>query len=124
MAAAIVQAATGVAVAEPVDLTATGTLGPTGVDEWTVAQLTYKGGITAAVRTGVSVQDDNAVSVYGTRGRIVLTDPWTLGDDPTIEIRTVDEPLVRFLSRESTPTPERPTPPPTPCVPVRSRQRR
>ena len=30
MAAAIVQAATGVAVAEPVDLTATGTLGPTG----------------------------------------------------------------------------------------------
>lgn len=92
MAAAIVQAATGVAVAEPVDLTATGTLGPTGVDEWTVAQLAYKGGITATVRTGVFVQDDNAVSVYGSRGRIALTDPWTLGDDPTIEIHTVDEP--------------------------------
>jgi aryl-alcohol dehydrogenase-like predicted oxidoreductase/predicted dehydrogenase len=92
MAAAIVQAATGVAVAEPVELTATGTLGPTGVDEWTVARLTYKGGITASVRTGVFVQDDNAVSVYGSRGHIVLSDPWTLGDDPTIEIRTVDEP--------------------------------
>ena len=31
------------------------------------------------------------MTVYGSRGRITLTDPWTLGDDPTIEIRTVDE---------------------------------
>lgn len=91
MAAAIVQAATGVAVAEPTDLTATGSLGPTGVDEWTVAQLTYRGGITASVRTGIRVQDDNVVRVHGSRGTIVLTDPWTLGDDPTIEVRTVDE---------------------------------
>ncbi|MEK6343485.1 MAG: aldo/keto reductase, partial [Curtobacterium sp.] len=91
MTAAIVQAATGVAVAEPTELTATGTLGPTGVDEWTTAHLTYPSGITAVVRTGVRVQDENAVTVYGTRGRIVLTDPWTLGDDPTIEVRTVDE---------------------------------
>ncbi|MEN0101921.1 MAG: aldo/keto reductase [Curtobacterium sp.] len=91
MAAAIVQAATGVAVAEPTELTATGTLGPTGVDEWTTAQLTYRGGITADVRTGVRVQDDNAVTIHGTSGKITLTDPWTLGEDPTIEIRTVDE---------------------------------
>ncbi|MBT2503415.1 aldo/keto reductase [Curtobacterium sp. ISL-83] len=91
MAAAIVQAATGVAVAEPTTLTATGTLGPTGVDEWTTAHLEYRGGITAAVRTGVRVQDENAVTVYGSRGRILVTDPWTLGDDPTIEIRTVDD---------------------------------
>lgn len=91
MAAAVVQAATGVAVAEPVELTATGTLGPTGVDEWTVAHLTYRTGITASVRTGVRVQDDNAVTVHGTRGRIVLTDPWTLSEDPTIVVSTVDE---------------------------------
>ncbi|MDP4334785.1 aldo/keto reductase [Curtobacterium sp. A7_M15] len=91
MTAAIVQAATGVAVAEPTELTATGSLGPTGVDEWTVAQLTYGGGITANLRTGVRVQDDNAVVVHGTTGKITLTDPWTLGDDPTIEIRTIDE---------------------------------
>ncbi|WP_182048003.1 aldo/keto reductase [Curtobacterium sp. ME26] len=91
MAAAVVQAATGVAVAEPVELTATGTLGPTDVDEWTVAHLTYRTGITASVRTGVRVQDDNAVTVHGTRGRIVLTDPWTLSEDPTIVVSTVDE---------------------------------
>ncbi|WIB76542.1 aldo/keto reductase [Curtobacterium sp. MCPF17_002] len=91
MAAAIVQAATRVAVAEPTELTAAGTLGPTGVDEWTTARLTYKGGITADVRTGVRVQDDNTVTIHGTTGKITLSDPWTLGEDPTIEIRTVDE---------------------------------
>jgi len=90
MAAAIVQAATGVAVAEPVELTATGTLGPTGVDEWTVAHLTYRDGTTASVRTGVRVEDENTVTVHGTRGRIVLTDPWTLSEDPTIRIHSVD----------------------------------
>ncbi|WP_144763361.1 aldo/keto reductase [Curtobacterium sp. 9128] len=95
MAAAIVQAATGVAVAEPTELTASGTIGPTGVDEWTTARLVYRGRgtatITADVRTGVRVQDDNAVTVHGTRGRITLSDPWTLGDDPTIVVATVDE---------------------------------
>ncbi len=91
MAAAVVQAATGVAVAEPVELTAAGTLGPTGVDEWTVAHLTYRDGTTASVRTGVRVQDENAVTVHGTRGRIVLTDPWTLSAHPTITVHTVDE---------------------------------
>lgn len=91
MAAAVVQAATGVAVAEPVELTATGTLGPTSVDEWTVAHLTYRDGTTASVRTGVRVQDENAVTVHGSRGRIVLTDPWTLSADPTITVHTVDE---------------------------------
>jgi aryl-alcohol dehydrogenase-like predicted oxidoreductase/predicted dehydrogenase len=91
MAAAIVQVASGEHVSEPTELTATGTLGPTGVDEWTVAELTYKNGITANLRTGVRVQDENAVVVHGTTGKITLTDPWTLGDDPTIEVRTVDE---------------------------------
>jgi len=91
MSAAIVQAATGVAVAEPTELTATGTIGPTGVDEWAVAELGYRGGITATVRTGVRVQDTNAVTVHGSRGRIVLSDPWTLGADPTIVVSTVDD---------------------------------
>ena len=91
MAAAVVQAASGTAVAEPVELTATGTLGPTGVDEWTVAHLTYRDGTTASVRTGVRVEDENVVTVHGTRGRIVLTDPWTLSADPTIRVHTVDE---------------------------------
>ena len=33
-----------------------GTLGPTGIDEWAVADLTFPGGVTASVRTGVRWQ--------------------------------------------------------------------
>jgi aryl-alcohol dehydrogenase-like predicted oxidoreductase/predicted dehydrogenase len=94
MASAIVAAATGAPAGTAVDvetLTASGTLGPTGVDEWTVAAVTYRGGITASLRTGVRVQDDNVVTVHGTRGRIVLADPWTLGPDPSIVVSTVDD---------------------------------
>ncbi|MDY1004790.1 aldo/keto reductase [Curtobacterium sp. CFBP9011] len=90
MTAAIVQAATGVRVAEPVELHAVGILGPTGVDEWTVASATYPTGITASLRTGVQVEDTNAVVVHGTRGTITLRDPWTIGGNPVIEVRTVD----------------------------------
>ena len=97
MAGAIAAAATGVAVAEPVEITATGTLGPTGVDEWAAAELTYRGGITASVRCGIRVQDENVVVVLGSRGRIRIDDPWTLGTDPRITISTTDEPS-RVLS--------------------------
>ncbi|WP_159988639.1 MULTISPECIES: aldo/keto reductase [unclassified Rathayibacter] len=89
-AAAVVQAATGTAVAEPVDLEASGSIGPTGVDEWSVARLTYRGGITATLRTGVAVQDANTVTVLGSRGRLLVSDPW-IGAESTIEVHTVDE---------------------------------
>ncbi|WIB37065.1 Gfo/Idh/MocA family oxidoreductase [Curtobacterium sp. MCJR17_043] len=79
MTAAIVQAATGTAAAEPVELSAVGTIGPTGVDEWTVANATYASGITASLRTGIRVEDANAVVVHGSRGTITLRDPWTIG---------------------------------------------
>lgn len=90
MTAAVVQAATGLPVVEPVELTATGTLGPTGVDEWSVAHATYASGVTASLRTGVRVEDTNAVVVHGSRGTITLRDPWTIGGEPVIEVRTVD----------------------------------
>ncbi|SMH37353.1 Predicted oxidoreductase [Rathayibacter oskolensis] len=89
-AAAVVQAATGVSVAEPVELEASGSIGPTGVDEWSVARLTYRGGITATLRTGVGLQDANELIVLGSRGRLRLRDPW-FGAESTIEIDVVGE---------------------------------
>lgn len=89
-AAAVVQAATGVATAEPLELLAGGTLGPTGVDEWSVARATYRGGITATLRTGVALQDANELLVLGTRGRLRLRDPW-LATDAAIEIDIAGE---------------------------------
>lgn len=91
IAAQIVAAATGVAVAEPTDLTAAGTIGPTGVDEWAVADLVYPGGVTATLRTGVRVEDKNELTVLGSRGRIHLPLPYAVGDLPTIEIAVTDE---------------------------------
>jgi aryl-alcohol dehydrogenase-like predicted oxidoreductase/predicted dehydrogenase len=90
-AAQIAAAATGVALTEPAELVASGTLGPTGVDEWAVADLVYPGGVTATLRTGVRVQDANDVTVHGSRGRIHLPLPWAVGEVPTIEIAVTDE---------------------------------
>lgn len=89
--AAVVSAATGVPAAEPVDLVGSGVIGPTGVDEWAVADLTYRGGITASIRSGVRVEDANTVTVIGSRGRIHLPTPWTIGGVPALEIAVTDE---------------------------------
>ncbi|QHC66803.1 Gfo/Idh/MocA family oxidoreductase [Rathayibacter sp. VKM Ac-2759] len=89
-AAAVVQAATGVAAAEPVELRASGSIGPTGVDEWSVARLTYRDGITATLRTGVALQDANEITVLGSRGRLRLRDPW-FGAESGIEIDVAGE---------------------------------
>jgi predicted dehydrogenase len=89
MARAVVGAARGRAHAEPVGLTAKGTLGPTGVDEWTVAQLDFGDGVTATVRCGIRVDDANTVTITGSRGSVVVTDPW-FGDGSQLIVRTVD----------------------------------
>jgi predicted dehydrogenase/aryl-alcohol dehydrogenase-like predicted oxidoreductase len=88
---AVVGAVHGTPFAEPTDLAARGTLGPTGVDEWTVADLTFRGGITATARTGVQVDEPHALTVVGSAGTIHLSDPWTLTDDPRIVLTTVGE---------------------------------
>jgi aryl-alcohol dehydrogenase-like predicted oxidoreductase len=90
-ARAIAGAAAGKAFLEPTDLTAEGTIGDTGVDEWAVARLSFPGGVTASVRTGVRLSDHNAVAVYGSKGKIELTDPWTLSAEPTMIITRVGE---------------------------------
>ncbi|KQQ00935.1 MULTISPECIES: aldo/keto reductase [unclassified Rathayibacter] len=89
-AAAVVQAATGITVAEPVEFDAQGSIGPTGVDEWSVARATYRDGITATLRTGVALEDVNAITVHGTRGRLQVGDPW-FGAASGIEIHVVGE---------------------------------
>ncbi|MGK9147657.1 aldo/keto reductase [Plantibacter flavus] len=84
-------AAVGAPFAEPVELTAAGTVGATGVDEWASASLTFPSGITAHVTSGVRVADDNRVVVSGSTGRIVVNDPWlpSAEDGSTIEVHTV-----------------------------------
>jgi len=74
-ARAIAGAAAGKPFVEPTAISADGTIGATGVDEWTVARLTFPGGVTASVRAGVRLQDRNTVTIYGSAGTIEIADP-------------------------------------------------
>jgi aryl-alcohol dehydrogenase-like predicted oxidoreductase len=62
--------------AEPVEVKGCGHLGATGVDEWAAATLRFPGDIVAQVATGVSVQQDNAVQIFGSEGNILVPWPW------------------------------------------------
>lgn len=100
MASAVVDAADGVHASEPVDLTAGGTLGPTGVDEWTVARATYRSGITATLTTGVMTPAANTVTILGEKGSIRVAEPWVPSGDAEIELATGDG--VRTIVIEAT----------------------
>lgn len=100
MASAIVDAADGAHASEPVELTADGTIGPTGVDEWTVARATYRSGITATLTTGVMAPATNTVTILGERGSIRIADPWVPAGDTTIEVATTDG--VRTIAIDAT----------------------
>ncbi len=96
LARAVVGASLGQAFSEPTALTAAGTLGPTGVDEWTVARLSFPGGVSASVRAGVGLADANTVTIYGSAGTIHLSDPWTLGPDPVLTLAAVGQQSQEF----------------------------
>jgi predicted dehydrogenase len=62
--------------AEPVALTASGLIGPTGVDELASAHLTFASGFTASVTSAVSYDVGTSATVFGEQGRIELPNPW------------------------------------------------
>ena len=66
----------GVPFADPVALTGSGLIGPTGVDELATAHLTFASGFTASVTSAVSYEVGTSAIVFGERGRIVLPNPW------------------------------------------------
>ncbi|MFJ6044596.1 aldo/keto reductase [Brachybacterium paraconglomeratum] len=84
-------AAVGRPSVEPASLTGRGTIGETGVDEWAVAELSFPGGATASLRTGVRLADPQSATITGSRGVIRLSDPWGLGEEQVIELDVVGE---------------------------------
>lgn len=76
MSRLIAGAATGKPFADPIDVKATGHLGTTGVDEWSVASLKFPGDILAQLSTGVSVNQENVVRIFGSDGKIIVNNPW------------------------------------------------
>lgn len=61
---------------DPVKVTGTARLSPNGVDEVAIGCLEFPGGIVAEVATGVGVNMENVVRVYGTKGWLLLPSPW------------------------------------------------
>jgi predicted dehydrogenase/aryl-alcohol dehydrogenase-like predicted oxidoreductase len=73
--------ANGKPFAEPIEFKAVGELGPSGVDHYTVASAKFPGGIVAQLSTGVQVNQDNALRIYGTDGWIHVAQPWVPARD-------------------------------------------
>ncbi|TVR58591.1 MAG: oxidoreductase [Spirochaetaceae bacterium] len=76
MARLVAGTAMGRAFADPIAVVAGGRVGKTGVDEWTAAVLTFENDIIAQVSTAVRSALDNTVEVYGSEGKISVSNPW------------------------------------------------
>jgi predicted dehydrogenase len=74
---------------EPAELQASGHLTETGVDDWAVASLVFPGGLTANVRAGTRLADDQQARIYGSEGHLHVPSPWTPGKDGTEATVTV-----------------------------------
>lgn len=65
------------AAAEPLDVRGHARIGPVSrVDEYAVATAAFPGGIVAQLATGVMLNQENALRIYGTEGSIVVPEPW------------------------------------------------
>jgi len=93
MARLLAGAATGQAFADPIELTGVGTLGSTGVDEWSVARLVFASGVGATVSTGIRAAGTNDVRVLGSKGYLVVPQPWLPPTDgpATFELTRIGE---------------------------------
>lgn len=76
MARLIAGAANGQDFIEPLEVKAVGHLGESNVDEYTALVAKFPGDIVAQLTTGVRVNGDNVVRVFGTEGSILVQDPW------------------------------------------------
>lgn len=86
MARLIAGAAAGRTFLDPIDLSGTGHIGQTGVDEWATASLRFPTGVTAHVATGVRCAAENVIRVFGSRGFLEVPTPWLPDPDNTSEI--------------------------------------
>ena len=100
----IAGAARGKPFVDPVEVKGVGHLGQTGVDEYAAAVLRFPGEILATVATGVSLEQDNTLRVFGTEGHIFVPKPWAPareGGRAEIHVRRMGEgPRVEVVEAE------------------------
>ncbi|MHB1001076.1 MAG: aldo/keto reductase [Armatimonadota bacterium] len=82
MSRLIAGAALGMPFAEPTSVKAFGLVGQEShVDEYTAGLLKFPDDIIAQVATGVRLNQDNSLRIYGSEGSIVVPSPWIPGRD-------------------------------------------
>jgi predicted dehydrogenase len=111
MARLIAGAAGGVDFANAVDVKAVAHLESTGVDGYAIAVAKFAsptGDILAQLSTGVAVNQENVVRVFGTEGNIVLRNPWvadrTGGDAGHLAVQKKGDKEPREVSMPATVT--------------------
>jgi len=65
-----------------------------GYDAWGAGLLHFPGDITASIATGVHLQMENQVVIYGDEGKIVVESPWFCSAQVRLYKRGEDEPQV------------------------------
>ncbi|MBZ9705689.1 aldo/keto reductase [Mesorhizobium sp. ESP7-2] len=86
----IAGAAAGTPFAEPDKVAGAAHLGQSGVDEWASALLHFPGGIVAEVSCSISLNQDNVLRIFGTKGRIEVPDFWFAGGDRDVGLGRID----------------------------------
>lgn len=76
MARLIAGAVEGAPFLEPETVRGTAHIGATGVDEWAAATLAFPNGIIAETTCAISLSLDNRLRVFGSAGRIEVSDFW------------------------------------------------
>ena len=76
MSRLIAGAALGKDFAEPIEVKAMGKIGESRVDDYAVALLRFPGDIIAEIATGVQLNQENSLRIFGTEGSIFVPDPW------------------------------------------------
>jgi predicted dehydrogenase/aryl-alcohol dehydrogenase-like predicted oxidoreductase len=76
LARLVAGAAMGKDFAEPIEVKGTGHIGEARSDEWAVAVLRFPGDIVAQLATGVALNQDNTVRIYGSEGNIIIPSAW------------------------------------------------
>jgi predicted dehydrogenase/aryl-alcohol dehydrogenase-like predicted oxidoreductase len=86
----IAGAAVGAPFADPDKVFGVAHLGQSGVDEWASAVLHFAGGIVAEVSCSISLNQDNVLRIFGTKGRIEVPDFWFAGGNRDVGLGRID----------------------------------
>ena len=86
----IAGAAAGKPFAEPDKVAGVAHLGQSGVDEWASALLHFPDGIIAEVSCSISLDQDNMLNIFGTKGSIEVPDFWFAGGNRDVGLGRID----------------------------------